>query len=213
MSMQVDAMASTLGGTELDRLLQDNKTQEFRLSSTLKELTTLKRIITSQDQTLQQTCQDRDDLKSALRHAIDSKFSALKAVCPAQPNSDRRYLENISGHSTVDPAALVGRLVMDASEVGSSLLCGLTSPTQQERAATLGSDSSGARRTFSAFNDARHQDDAASQGLLLDEVNQTRAKARSTIGLKLDGNMISDMLVGGPAHASGLLQVILCVLS
>ena len=211
MSMQVDAMASTLGGTELDRLLQDNKTQEFRLSFMLKELTTLKRIITSQDQTLQQTCQDRDDLKSALRHAIDSKFSALKAVCPAQPNSDRRYLENISGHSTVDPAALVGRLVMDASEVGSSLLCGLTSPTQEGRAATLGIDSSGARRTFSAFNDAEHQGDTSSRGLL-DGVNQTRAKARSTIGLKLEGNMISDMLVGGPAHASGLLQVILSVL-
>ena len=141
-------MASTLGGTELDRLLQDNKTQESRLSFMLKELTTLKRIITSQDQTLQQTCQDRDDLKSALRHAIDSKFSALKAVCPAQPNSDRRYLENISGHSTVDPAALVGRLVMDASEVGSSLLCGLTSPTKEGRVATLGIDSSGARRTL-----------------------------------------------------------------
>lgn len=200
MSKQMDAMASTLGGTELDRLLQDNKTQEFQLSFMLKELTTLKRIITSQDQTLQQTCQDRDDLKSALRHAIDSKFSALKAVCPAQPNSDRRYLENISGHSTVDPAALVGRLVMDASEVGSSLLCGLASPTQEGRAATLGIDSSGARRTFSAFNDAE------------DGVNQTRAKARSTIGLKLEGNMISDMLVGGPAHASGLLQVILSVL-
>ena len=211
MSKQMDAMASTLGGTELDRLLQDNKTQEFRLSFMLKELTTLKRIITSQDQTLQQTCQDRDDLKSALRHAIDSKFSALKAVCPAQPNSDRRYLENISGHSTVDPAALVGRLVMDASEVGSSLLCGLTSPTQEGRAATLGIDSSGARRTFSAFNDAEHQGDTSSRGLL-DGVNQTRAKARSTIGLKLEGNMISDMLVGGPAHASGLLQVILSVL-
>ena len=211
MSKQMDAMASTLGGTELDRLLQDNKTQEFRLSFMLKELTTLKRIITSQDQTLQQTCQDRDDLKSALRHAIDSKFSALKAVCPAQPNSDRRYLENISGHSTVDPAALVGRLVMDASEVGSSLLCGLTSPTQEGRAATFGIDSSGARRTFSAFNDAEHQGDTSSRGLL-DEVNQTRAKARSTIGLKLEGNMISDMLVGGPAHASGLLQVILSVL-
>ena len=211
MSKQMDAMASTLGGTELDRLLQDNKTQEFRLSFMLKELTTLKRIITSQDQTLQQTCQDRDDLKSALRHAIDSKFSALKAVCPAQPNSDRRYLENISGHSTVDPAALVGRLVMDASEVGSSLLCGLTSPTKEGRAATLGIDSSGARRTFSAFNDAEHQGDTSSRGLL-DGVNQTRAKARSTIGLKLEGNMISDMLVGGPAHASGLLQVILSVL-
>ena len=211
MSRQMDAMASTLGGTELDRLLQDNKTQEFRLSFMLKELTTLKRIITSQDQTLQQTCQDRDDLKSALRHAIDSKFSALKAVCPAQPNSDRRYLENISGHSTVDPAALVGRLVMDASEVGSSLLCGLTSPTKEGRAATLGIDSSGARRTFSAFNDAEHQGDTSSRGLL-DGVNQTRAKARSTIGLKLEGNMISDMLVGGPAHASGLLQVILSVL-
>ena len=211
MSKQMDAMASTLGGTELDRLLQDNKTQEFRLSFMLKELTTLKRIITSQDQTLQQTCQDRDDLKSALRHAIDSKFSALKAVCPAQPNSDRRYLENISGHSTVHPAALVGRLVMDASEVGSSLLCGLTSPTKEGRAATLGIDSSGARRTFSAFNDAEHQGDTSSRGLL-DGVNQTRAKARSTIGLKLEGNMISDMLVGGPAHASGLLQVILSVL-
>jgi hypothetical protein len=53
-----------------------------QIAALVHELTALKNIINSQQAQLAQEQMERTELNNELEHAIESKFLALKAVCP-----------------------------------------------------------------------------------------------------------------------------------
>jgi hypothetical protein len=222
-------MSHALEGSEIGALLHKSNHKDKQLATAVREMTALNNVIIAQQKQIQQQQHEYNELRKALEQSIERKFSALKAVSPAGPTDlesshglretgvcqprlsrDLDLDTPFSGKSPYDPSSWLLSFTPQSFSFTPPL-----SPHAAPAAAAASdmgpfestSENSARRDTESS---AMNTGDTSAWSICDAPPSDTHAPLRkegATVGLKLEGLAVADMIVGGPAHQCGMVEV------